>query len=316
MVEPSPQKDVDRELPSTSPEGDLFDLSPGRYLVVNGQRVFVREEGEGPTLLLLHGNPTSSILYRGVTPELVSAGFRVVAPDLIGFGRSQKVTHATDVTLAHYVADLADLISKLGLEDVTLVCHDWGGPIGLSWAVTNRERVRSLILMSTWAWTDTAPFHGRMFPWRFMHAPLVGPYLLGRHNALATRGMYLSVVNRERFRDNVMELYGAQLPDPASRLMTWQFPRLIPLSGEGPAAAHLDWLEQELEGWDIPALLIWGKEDDVFPPEFAQRFGRLLPAAIGPRWVTGRHFLQEDSGAEIGGHIVEFLTAGRDGASA
>jgi haloalkane dehalogenase len=286
------------------------DLPTGRHVTVNGIRLHVTEVGAGPAVVLLHGNPTSSLLWRNVVPVLVNAGWRAIVPDLAGFGHSQKVTHPGDVSLAHYVADLTAMIDLLGLEQVTLVCHDWGGPIGLSWAVTHRARVEGLVLMSTWAWSDTAPFHTRIFPWRMMHAPLVGPFLLGRHNALAGRGMHLSVVDRERFADDAMGLYTGQLPTPESRLMTWQFPRLIPLDGSGETAAHLDWLESELSGWEVPALVVWGREDDVFPAAFAERFTTLLPAARGPKWVTGRHFLQEDSGPEIGRLIVGFLESG------
>jgi haloalkane dehalogenase len=96
-----------------------------------------------------------------------------------------------------------------------MVCHDWGGPIGLGFALSNSDRVRALVIMSTWAWPlPPAEFHKRIFPWRMMHAPLVGSYLLGKHNALAGRGMYLSVVDRKKFQDEAQSVYESVLPDP------------------------------------------------------------------------------------------------------
>jgi pimeloyl-ACP methyl ester carboxylesterase len=95
---------------------------------------------------------------------------------------------------------------QLDLKRIALVCHDWGGPTGLSFAMSNQTLVRALTVMSTWAWLlPPAEFHTRVFPWRMMHAPLVGPYLLGNQRALAGRGVYLSVVDRERFSRNASE---------------------------------------------------------------------------------------------------------------
>jgi pimeloyl-ACP methyl ester carboxylesterase len=141
-----------------------------------------------------------------------------------------------------------------------------------------------------------------------MHAPLLGPYLLGRHNALTTRGIYLSVVDRKRFQDRAQAAYEAVLPDPATRLLTWTWPRWIPLDDRARALDRFTWLERELSACTLPTSLIWGREDDVFDPAtFVPRFHKLLPHAEGPHLVTGRHFLQEDSGPEIAAHIVDFL---------
>jgi pimeloyl-ACP methyl ester carboxylesterase len=141
-----------------------------------------------------------------------------------------------------------------------------------------------------------------------MHAPLIGPYLMGRHNVLAGRGVYLSVVNRERFRREAQAVYEAVLPDAEARLLTWAWPRWIPLDDSARAQARFVWLEAALAKSQAPALIIWGHEDDVFDAEtFAKRFKRLLPHAEGPHMVTGRHFLQEDSGPEIARLIVDFL---------
>jgi haloalkane dehalogenase len=279
------------------------------FVRVNGWRMHYVDEGESDPVVLLHGNPTWGFLYRDFVRPLTQAGRRVIIPDMIGFGFSEKPTREDAHSLDGHIADLVALVRDLDLQRITLVCHDWGGPTGLGFALANPERMHALVLMSTWAWpAPPAEFHTRMFPWRMMHAPLVGPYLLGGHNALAGRGMYLSVVDRERFRSRALAAYTAVLPDPACRLLTWAWPRWIPLDEEARAFARLRWLEHELRHCKLPALLIWGREDDVFDPAtFCGRFKDLLPHAEGPHFVTGRHFLQEDSGEEIAALIVEFL---------
>lgn len=268
------------------------------------------DEGNGDAVVLLHGNPTWGFLYRDFVAPITAAGYRVVIPDMIGFGLSEKPTREQAHSLDGHIANLTALLRKLDLRGLTLVCHDWGGPTGLGFALSNPDRLKALVLMSTWAWPlPPAEFHTRIFPWRMMHAPLVGPYLLGRHNALASRGVYLSVVDRERFRrSGAQAAYEAVLPDPATRLLTWVWPRWIPLDETARALDRFRWLERELRGCRLPTLIIWGREDDVFDQTtFSTRFKDLLPHAEGPRLVTGRHFLQEDSGPEIASLVVDFL---------
>jgi pimeloyl-ACP methyl ester carboxylesterase len=280
-----------------------------RSMRVNGWRMHYVDEGSGEPVVLLHGNPTWGFLYREVIPPLVHAGYRVIVPDMIGFGLSEKPTREQAHTLDGHTANLVSLLRQLELEGVTLVCHDWGGPTGLSCALSNPERMRALVIMSTWAWpTPPAEFHTRIFPWRTMHAPLVGPYLLGNHSALAGRGVYLSVVDRERFKQRAQAAYEAVLTDPASRLLTWTWPRWIPLDSQARAYDRFVWLEQELSRCKLPSMIIWGREDEVFDAQtFAARFKRMLPHAEGPHLVTGRHFLQEDSGPKIAELVIDFL---------
>jgi pimeloyl-ACP methyl ester carboxylesterase len=175
--------------------------------------------------------------------------------------------------------------------------------------------VAALVIMSTWAWAlPPAEFHTRIFPWRMMHAPLVGPYLLGRHNGLVQRGIYLSVVDREKFRKQAQYAYEWALPDPATRLLTWTWPRWIPLDETARALERFRWLENKLADSRLPSMIVWGREDDVFDhASFSTRFKQMLPHAEGPHLVTGRHFLQEDSGPEIAALIIDFLSRNRRG---
>jgi pimeloyl-ACP methyl ester carboxylesterase len=280
-----------------------------RFRNVNGWRMHYVDEGNGDPVVLLHGNPTWGYLYRKFIGPLKTAGRRVIVPDMIGFGLSEKPVRESAHTLDGHIADLTGLLRQLDVRNATIVCHDWGGPTGLGFAFANRERVKALVVMSTWAWPlPPAEFHTRMFPWRLMHAPLVGPYLLGRHGALAGRGIYLSVVDRKRFRSEAQAAYENVLPDPAARLLTWVWPRWIPLDDTARALKRFEWLERELRLSRYPTLIVWGQEDDVFDAStFAERFKELLPHAEGPKFVMGRHFLQEDSGIEIAGLINSFL---------
>lgn len=280
-----------------------------RFARVNGWRMHYVDAGEGDPVALLHGNPTWGFLYRDMIGPLVASGRRVIVPDMIGFGLSEKPPREQAHSLDGHIANLTALMYHLDLQRITLVCHDWGGPTGLSFAMSNPQRVRAIVAMSTWAWAlPPAEFHTRIFPWRMMHAPLVGPYLLGSHNALASRGVYLSVVDREKFRRAAQAAYEAVLPDPAARLLTWTWPRWIPLNETARALERFTWLERELSLSRLPALLIWGREDDVFDAAtFARRFKQILPHAEGPHLVTGRHFLQEDSAPAIANLIRSFL---------
>lgn len=299
------------ELPGISAHiGAQWPYAP-RFARVNGWRMHYVDEGsrDGDPIVLLHGNPTWGFLWRNTMASLIAAGRRVVVPDQIGFGLSEKPTREDAHSLDGHTANLAALMRRLDLRRITLVCHDWGGPTGLSLALANPDRIRALVIMSTWAWPlPPAEFHTRVFPWRLMHAPLVGPYLLGRHAALAGRGVYLSVVDRERFRADAQAAYEAVLPDPATRLLTWVWPRWIPLDDTARALERFQWIERELSRSRWPTMLVWGREDEVFDAAtFATRFKRMLPHAEGAHLVTGRHFLQEDSGAEIGRLIGDFV---------
>jgi pimeloyl-ACP methyl ester carboxylesterase len=282
-----------------------------RFVSVNGRRMHYVDEGppQAPPVLLLHGNPAWGYLWRDTIPPLLAAGYRVVVPDQIGFGLSEKPHDHGVHTLDNHTADIVALLDRLDLRGVTFVCHDWGGPTGLGALATRPERGAAVAVMSTWAWASpSSEFHRGVVPWRLMHAPLVGPYLLGRRAAMPGRGMYLSVVDRARFDERARDGYTAVLRDPDERALTWIWPRCIPMGRPTDVAAdRFAWLEREVRRMEYPATVIWGREDDVFAPDvFAAAWHAIWPHAEGTHLVTGRHFVQEDSGAEIGGLLVEF----------
>lgn len=285
-----------------------------RFVSVNGWRMHYIDEGpaDAPPILLLHGNPTWGYLWRDVIPPLLAAKFRVVVPDQIGFGLSEKPHDHAVHTLDNHTANLVAFLDRLDLREVTAVCHDWGGPTGLGAVAARPERAVAVAVMSTWAWSlPPSEFHQQVVPWRFMHAPVIGPYLLGRLGAMPGRAMYLSVVDRERFARESRDGYTTVLREPDERALTWIWPRSIPLGLPSDTTTdRFAWLEQEVARMTIPATVIWGREDDVFPTDvFAAAWHRIWPHAEGTHLVTGRHFLQEDSGTEIGQLLADF--AGR-----
>lgn len=284
-----------------------------KFANVNGWRMHYIDEGprDAPPVLLLHGNPTWGYLWRDTIPPLLGQGYRVVVPDQIGFGLSEHPHSATAHSLDNHAANLVSLMDQLDLQRTFFVCHDWGGPTGLSALLTRRKRAAAIAVMSTWAWREPAsPFHLQVMPWRIMHAPLTGPYILGRQGAFPGRGIYLSVVDRERCRAESFEAYESVLPDPDDRRLTWQWPRSIPIDTttdiDGP---RFEWLEAGVRDLELPATIIWGREEVVFAADlFAPRWHEIWPHAEGTHLVTGNHFLQEDSGEEIGELLVDFAS--------
>ncbi len=268
------------------------------------------DEGSGDPILLVHGNPTWTFLYRKFIPILVGAGYRVICPDLIGLGMSEKPCNDYFNTLLHHTSNLDQLITKLGLKDITLVLQDWSGPIGLGYAVRRQENVKAQLLMSTWAWTEGSVFHSSIFPWRMMHAPVVGPFFLQRRNALTERGLRLSVVNRDQITEDVLDGYRFHLQSYDERGSFLRFPRMIPLGEENrgnTGYAIIKKIEEKLPELKVPTLIIWGEPDDVFPKEWAERFHNILPRAEKPIYVQAKHFIQEDQPEFICRELIGFL---------
>lgn len=306
--------------PSRTTYRTIADLGPhvaaryayqSHFAEVNGWRMHYVDEGprDAPPVLLFHGNPTWGYLWRDVVPPLLAAGFRVIVPDQIGFGLSEHPHSPTAHSLDNHAANLVALLDRLDLHGACFVCHDWGGPTGLAALLARPERAAAVAVMSTWAWVrPSSQLHRRILPWQLMHAPLVGPYLLGRHGAMPGRGIHLSVVDRQHYAEDGRAAYESVVPDPDDRRLTWSWPRSIPLDEPTDLVnERFAWLEAGVRSLRLPATLIWGREDDVFTVDpFVPTWQEIWPHLEGPHLVTGRHFLQEDSGAEIGTVLADF----------
>jgi haloalkane dehalogenase len=270
------------------------------YRDVDGLRLAHIDEGEGPPVVFMHGEPTWSFLWRKVLPAVRDAGFRCVAPDLVGFGRSDKPEDIDFYSYDRHVELAATLLEDLDLRGATMVVHDWGGPIGLRLAVEHAERVDRLVIL------DTGLFTG--------HQKMTDAWLAFRDFVARTEDLPVSFLVRRACKtdpgDEVAAAYDAPFPNPASKAGARAFPLLIPQTPEAPGAAAGQRVLEALREDGRPTLMLWADSDPVLPLSVAERFaesiGRPAPRAI----EDAGHFLQEDQGPLIGELIAEWLTAG------
>jgi haloalkane dehalogenase len=264
----------------------------------DGLRLAHIDAGKGSPVLMLHGEPTWSYLWRKVAPPVLEAGHRVILPDLVGFGRSDKPMDERWYSYDRHTAAIADLLEHLDLRDATFVLHDWGGPIGLRLAVEQRERVGRLVLMDTGVFTGE---HGMSEAWhRFAdfvdRVDELPVSLLVRRGCATDPG------------DEVAAAYDAPFPSEASKAGARAFPALVPLTPADPGATTGRGVLDALQGDERPALLLWGAEDRPLPPAAGETFAKEL-GRPAPRLIEGAgHFLQEDRGAEIGETIADWLS--------
>ncbi len=268
------------------------------WLDHDGLRMHYVDEGAGDPVLLLHGEPTWSFLWRKIVPAVTAAGRRAVAPDLLGFGRSDKPTDPGWYSYDRHVDSIVRLVSELDLRNLVLVVHDWGGPIGLRVAVEHAERVDRLVIL------DTGVVGGARMsePWlRFRDAVrhVGGALDIGRLVAAGTaRGL----------ADDVRAAYDAPFPTPESKAGAVAFPELVPTEDDHPSAAAMIRVRDALRSWEKPALVVWGADDAVLPPRVGERFLELIPGAARLELVeNASHFLQEDAPDDVAAHVAGFL---------
>jgi haloalkane dehalogenase len=267
------------------------------YRELDGMRLAHVDEGDGAPVIFLHGEPTWSYLWRNVIPPVRDAGFRCVAPDLAGFGRSDKPTDIDWYSYDRHVSVTAALLEDLDLREATMVVHDWGGAIGLRLAVEHPDRIERLVLL------DTGLFTGRQ---RMSDAWMAFRDFVARTEDLPV-GL---LVRRACFTDpgdEVIAGYDAPYPDPASKAGARAFPLLIPQTPDAPGAAAGQRVLEALAEDRRPTLTLWADSDPILPlsvgEAFAQRIGRAAPRPI----KEASHFLQEDQGPLIGQLIAEWL---------
>ena len=236
-------------------------------------------------------------MYRRIAPPLIDAGRRVLCPDLAGFGRSDKPTDRRWYTYDRHVEVVSALLEIIDPRDAVVVVHDWGGPIGLRWAVENPERVSALVILNTGLYVG---YTGEAFmQWR----------QFAETNPDLPVGMVLQAATKSELPAEVVAAYEAPFPTPESKAGAAQFPLLVPLADEDPGAAEMTAVREELRRWDKPALVAFSDSDPIFPyPVAGELFTGLIPTAGEQRRIDGAaHFLQEDAAEQIAGEIVEFL---------
>ena len=272
------------------------------YREWEGMRLAHLDEGDGPPLLLLHGEPTWSYLWRKVMPPLLEAGFRCVVPDLPGFGRSDKPVDDSWYSFERHAAAMSDLVVDLDLTGATAVVHDWGGPIGLYVAsVSERDRFDRLVAMNTGAFNG----HQQMSDDWHRFAEFVAA-----NRDLPIEPLIGGATSTDLEAD-VMAGYTAPFDTPESKAGARAFPSLIPTSPEAPGAAEGQATMDVLVADDRPSLLLWGVDDPALPLDPVGRAVQLLfPQAAPLTPIEGAsHFLQEDRGEEVGRLIAEWLSS-------
>ena len=294
-------------LPAAVPPGEY--PFTGRFLELpGGLRYHYLDEGAGEPLIMLHGNPTWSFYYRHLVRELRNV-YRVIVPDHIGCGLSDKPPDSLyRYTLEQRVADLERLLEHLGLQhNLTLIMHDWGGMIGMAYAVRHRSAIARLVAM------NTAAFHlpaGKRLPLtlKICRDTQLGAFLIQGLNAFA-RGAALIGCRRTIMPKALRRAYCAPYDNWQHRVATLRFVQDIPLRQGDPAYALVSEVQNALpELSDVPLCVCWGLRDFVFDGAFLARWETLFPEAHFHRFADAGHYLLEDARDEIIPLIRTFLS--------
>jgi haloalkane dehalogenase len=267
---------------------------------VDGLRLAHIDEGDGAPVIFMHGEPTWSYLWRKVIPPVRDAGYRCIAPDLVGFGASDKPVDLDWYTYERHVALAGTLLEDLDVGHATIVVHDWGGPIGLRLAVDHADRVERLVIL------DTGLFTGRQ---RMSEAWMKFRDFVERTEDLPV-GFLVRGACKHDPGDEVIAAYDAPYETAAAKAGARAFPLLIPLSPDADGAQAGERVVGALREDRRPTLMLWADSDPVLPLATGERFAAAI-AREAPRTIPdASHFLQEDQGPLIGSLIAEWLTAG------
>lgn len=281
-----------------------YPFSPRRHRLADGTGLSYLDEGPRAhtAVVMVHGNPTWSYYYRHVVRALVPKS-RCVVPDHIGMGLSDKPQHRA-YTLAQRIEDLEDLIASLGLEQVDLVVHDWGGAIGLGFAGRHPEKVRRLVILNTAAFPD-ARIPARI---ALCRAPFLGPLIVRGCNGFAWPATWMAMARRALSTE---EKRGYLYPYSswADRVAVNAFVRDIPMDTVHPSHSTLSAVEAGLEGLHRKdAQIIWGGRDFCFNDHFLERWRAVFPAASVHRIADAGHYVLDDAREEVVPRVTAFLT--------
>jgi haloalkane dehalogenase len=269
-----------------------------RYVDIEGLRMAYVETGSGDPILMLHGEPTWAYLYRHMIPPMGRAG-RVIAPDLVGFGRSDKPVAANAYSYRSHARWLRKFIEEMDLQRITMVCQDWGGLLGLRVLSQLPERFARVVAMNTGIGPGGPP--GEAFlRWR--------RFALRAESLDIGRLMNATLVNH-KLTDAEAAAYNAPFPSKEYQTGALVFPRLVPIRYDHPGAYDNRAAIGRLRELDLPALLVWGKQDAITAP--AEAHLRSIFRNLGETvWVNAGHFIQEDAGPEAAEHILAWMSRG------
>ncbi len=277
------------------------------FLDLDGLRYHYLDEGRGDPVVMVHGNPTWSFYYRNLVLALRDS-YRCIVPDHIGCGLSDKpAAERYEFSLKSRIDEFSRLLDSLDIRrNVTLIVHDWGGMIGMAWAVRHPERIARLVIL------NTAAFHlpkSKSFPWALWlgRNTRLGAWLILRRNAFCRAAARIGV-KRQRLEPAVREGLLAPYDTPANRLAVLRFVQTIPLRPGDPGYEIVDEVERGLEQFrDRPMLIAWGMKDFVFDHHFLAEWERRFPDANLLRIPDAGHYVLEDATAEVIAGIKQFM---------
>jgi cis-3-alkyl-4-acyloxetan-2-one decarboxylase len=279
----------------------LYGFAP-HFLDLGGIRYHYVDEGEGEPIVMLHGNPTWSFYYRHLISGL-REHYRVIAPDHIGCGLSDKPQDYT-YTLDRHISNLEVLLQDLRLDQLTLVVHDWGGPIGMGYAVRHPEQVRRFVIF------NTAAFWSPHTPWflRLGRLPLLGAMTVRNLNVFARLATIVGCRHQERMTNDVRAGYLFPYDSSANRVALLRFIQDIPSDPAHPTYALLRSIESGLAQFRRhPMLVVWGDQDPVFTHAFLEEWRARFPGARVERLPDAGHYVVEDGHERILPWMREFL---------
>lgn len=285
-----------------------YNFKPHYLPVETGLRMHYLDEGktEGPVVLLLHGEPTWSYLYRKMIPELAHT-FRVVVPDLIGFGKSDKPTETRAYTYQNHLAWLKTFLITLDLTEILLFCQDWGGLTGLRLVAEMPERFSMVVASNTTLPTGQHPIPEAFIQWREF----------ARNSENFNIGKVVDSGTVKDLPPEVIAAYNAPFPSEEYKAGARIFPSLVPVDVKDAEAVNNGEAWKILQQWDKPFLTIFGSEDPIMKGA-DKAFQKYVPGALNQAhqtWVAG-HFIQEEKGAELARAILEFYQKNSRGSTA
>jgi haloalkane dehalogenase len=271
------------------------------YLMVDEIRIHYIDEGPNDveTILLMHGETSWAFLYRHMIPILVEAGYRVVVPDLVGFGRSDKPTEKEDHTYAKHVKWITEVVNSLDLKRITLFCQNWGSLIGLRVAIENQERFSRIVLGNGGLPTGEQGMTDAFLTWR----------KFSRESPAFDVGRLIQGATTTKLSKEIMRGYDAPFPDDTFKAGARIMPSLVPISTDDPEHEANKKGSEQFGKWEKPFLTAFSDSDPVTRggDRFWQQY---VPGAKGQKHTiikNAGHFLQEDKGPEIANLIIEFI---------
>jgi len=280
----------------------------GQYFDRHGLKYHYLDQGQGDPVVMVHGNPTWSVYYRNLVKAL-SPNYRCIVPDHMGCGFSDKPDDSRyNYTLSSRIDDLEALLNHLGVnKNVTLIVHDWGGLIGLGWALRHMEAVKRLVIFNTAAFH--LPSSKRHIPWQLAlgRQTRLGAWLIENLNAFSLAASWVGCTEHP-MSAKLRKLYQSPYNSKANRIATLRFVQDIPLHPEDPAFALVSEVEDNLERFrHLPTLICWGLKDFVFDGDFLKVFEDKLPQAEVHRFAQAGHYVLEDRAQEIVPLVQAFM---------